>query len=128
MSETVRIEPVKVHGDARGMVFEPIGLDLLPGQQNVHVAVSEPGCVRGNHYHRNAREALVVAGPSLVRLRENGAVREVSVPAGEVFRFIVPPGVSHAVQNSGPKASLLVAFSTQPHDPANPDTVADKLF
>jgi dTDP-4-dehydrorhamnose 3,5-epimerase-like enzyme len=128
MSVNIKAEPVKVHSDARGTVFEPVGLDLLPGQRNVHVAVSEPGSVRGNHYHQRAQEALVAAGPVLVRLREDGRLRDVPVPEGAAYRFIIPPGVSHAVQNTGSRPSFLISFSSEVHDPANPDVVMDKLI
>lgn len=128
MSQLNNVEPVRVHRDPRGVVFEPLNLEQLAGQQNVHVVVSAPGCVRGNHLHQRAREILTAMGPALVRLREDGKTRDVLVPEGEAYRFIIPPGVAHAVQNTGQESNVLVSFSTIVHDPANPDVVADKLI
>ena len=124
----IESEQVRVHRDARGMVFEPLGLDLLPAQQNAHVAVSEPGCVRGNHYHRRATEILITAGPVLVRFREQGQTRDIHVPEGEAYRFVIPPGVAHAIQNTGSRPSFLVSFSSIVHDPTQPDAVPEKLI
>jgi len=121
-------QPVRCARDARGLVFEPIGVEAIALQRNVHVALTEPGGIRGNHFHERATEITVVLGPGLVRLREDGQVRDVNVPPGETWRFIIPPGVGHAFQNTGTQPLLLVAFSTSVFDPANPDVVRDGLI
>ena len=66
----VRVEPVVLHQDSRGSVFEPLEPESLPSQRNIHVVVTEPGCVRGNHYHTRAREVITVQGAALVRIRD----------------------------------------------------------
>jgi mannose-6-phosphate isomerase-like protein (cupin superfamily) len=45
-----------------------------------------------------------------------------------VTRFIIPPGVSHAIQNLGSRPTLLVAFRDRAHDPAHPDVVHEVLM
>ena len=55
---SVKIEPVVCYQDHRGNVFEPLDPDHLPRQRHVHVVVTEPGCVRGNHVHTRATEVL----------------------------------------------------------------------
>ena len=122
------VEPVRHHADPRGVVLEPIGPDDLPHQRNVHLATTAPGAVRGNHYHERGTEILVVIGPALARLREEGRVRDVEVPAGEAYRFVMPPRVSHAFRNTGSSPMVLVAFNTVEHDPAAPDLVRDVLI
>ena len=49
---SVLIEQVLLHRDGRGGVFEPFAPEHIPGQRNVQVVVTEPGCVRGNHDYR----------------------------------------------------------------------------
>ncbi len=122
------VEKVSFFSDPRGWVIEPIGAESLSAQRNVHVVLSEPGSIRGNHYHQRSTEILVVMGPGLVRIREGGGLRDISVPEGQAVRFTIPPGVSHAIQNPGPQPMLLMSFGTQPHDRANPDTVPDVLI
>ena len=124
----VTVELVRCSRDARGFVFEPIGSELLPRQQNVHVVMTEPRGIRGNHWHRHGTEIALVAGPALVRLREEGQVRDLQVPDGETHRFTIPPGVAHAFQNTGTAPMLLVAFSTTVFDAAHPDVVRDELI
>jgi len=124
----IKKEKLSCFSDERGFVFEPIeGIDLAR-QKNTHVVVSRPGAVRGNHYHLKGNEVLVVCGPALVRIREEERTQDFMVDPEEICRLVIPPGISHAIQNTGTKENLLVAFNTQPHDPDNPDTVQDLLI
>jgi UDP-2-acetamido-2,6-beta-L-arabino-hexul-4-ose reductase len=123
-----RIEPVRTHRDARGQLFEPVDDAHIAGKRNVHVVLTEPGFVRGNHRHLLGTEIATVTGPALVRLKEHGEIRDVDVPAGETWRFTVPPGVAHAYRNPGPGTMLLIAFNTELHDPAAPDVVREEIL
>lgn len=122
MSTAVRIEPVRTHRDARGALFEPLSESELVRQRNVHLVLTQPGEVRGNHVHRAAVETTSVVGPCLVRLKEKNVIRDVEVPAGEIWRFTIPPGVVHAFRNTGTSMMVLVSFSTLVHDPQGSDT------
>ncbi len=124
----IQHEIIRAARDARGMVFEPLGAGELAAQRNVHVVVTRPGEVRGNHYHKEATEIFAVVGPALVRVRIDGAIRAFEVPDGEAQRFTIPPGVSHAIRHGGTAPAVLVSFSTRPHDPLDPDTHRDLLI
>lgn len=118
-------ETVKRFADERGFVFEPLSGELLAGQKNVHVVTSRPGAVRGNHYHLKGTETLVVCGPALVRIRNADRLEDFSIPADTTCRLIIPPGISHAVKNTGTSDIMLVAFNTEPHHADRPDWIAD---
>jgi UDP-2-acetamido-2,6-beta-L-arabino-hexul-4-ose reductase len=124
----LEIETLSVHCDGRGRVFEPLTASALAVQHNLHVALSRPGAVRGNHAHRQATETLVVVGPALVRLRLPDGLKDVNVGEAEVCRLVLPPGVGHAVQHRGKSEGLLLAFSTHGYPAAQADTVADRLI
>ena len=126
--DTVRIDTLSVHGDARGSLYEPLDDQELAAQRNVHVVLTHPAEVRGNHYHRRATETTTVTGPCRVRLKEAGALRDVDVPSGEAWRFTIPPGVVHAYRNTGDGLMVLVSFSSIPHDPAGGDTVREVIL
>ena len=123
-----RIEPVKTHRDARGALFEPLTDAELAGQKNVHVVLTQPNEVRGNHVHLTAVETTSVVGPCLVRLKENDVISDVEVPPGEIWRFTIPPGVVHAYRNTGSGVMVLVSFSTNLHDPSGTDTRRETIL
>jgi dTDP-4-dehydrorhamnose 3,5-epimerase-like enzyme len=122
------VQSVKTHRDVRGSVFEPLNDAELAAQKNVHVVLTQPNEVRGNHVHRNAVEITSVAGPCLIRLKEDGEIRDLDVPAGEIWRLTIPPGVVHAFRNTGEGVMVLVSFSTQVHDPTGGDTQRETIL
>jgi UDP-2-acetamido-2,6-beta-L-arabino-hexul-4-ose reductase len=127
-SPVTLIEPLQTHRDARGVLFEPLCDAELAGQKNVHVVLTQPGEVRGNHVHLTAVETTSVVGPCLVRLKEAGVIRDVEVPVGEIWRLTIPPGVVHAFRNTGRSVMVLVSFSTNLHDPAGTDTQRENIL
>jgi dTDP-4-dehydrorhamnose 3,5-epimerase-like enzyme len=122
------VQSVKTHRDARGSVFEPLNDAELAAQKNVHVVLTQPNEVRGNHVHQHAVEITSVAGPCLIRLKEDGQIRDLHVPAGEIWRLTIPPGVVHAFRNTGEGVMVLVSFSTQVHDPTGGDTRRETIL
>ena len=128
MEPRITIEPIAVATDARGIVLEPIGPDALPEQRNVHLVLTEPGAIRGNHYHERGHEVTVVVGPALLRYREAGETRDVQFAAGQAYRVMIPPGIPHAFQNTGSRPIVMIGFNTVAHDPAGPDVVREVLI
>jgi dTDP-4-dehydrorhamnose 3,5-epimerase-like enzyme len=122
------VQSVKAHRDARGSVFEPLTDTELASQKNVHVVLTQPNEVRGNHAHRTAVETTSVVGPCLIRLKEAGVIRDLDVPEGEIWRLTIPPGVVHAFRNTGDSAMVLVSFSTNLHDPTGSDTIREQIL
>ena len=125
---SVTIDELKLNLDDRGVVFEPVDLERLALQRNVHVVVSQPGVVRGNHYHLQGTEIIVVMGPALVRFKDDDEIRNIDVPAAKAYRFTFPPHVPHAFKSLGKEPNIMVAFNTCLHDPDNPDTVPETLI
>ncbi len=124
----IEIQDITVRSDARGCVFEPLSGEDLQHQKNVHVVLTLPGEVRGNHHHVRGTEILVVYGPALVRHRAGQELVDTTIPEGDVVRFTFPPGVPHAIEHTGTQRGFLVAFSSEVHDPSNPDTVWTPLI
>ena len=123
----VIIDKLRMASDARGVVFEPLDAVGLSQQRNVHVVVTMPGHIRGNHSHRVGTEVTTVLGPASVRYRENEIVTRLEVPASEAWRFTFPPGIAHAFENCGDTPLIIVSFNTETHDPNQPDTVRDPV-
>ena len=99
-----------------------MGPEQLADQRNVHVVITHPGHVRGNHVHRVNTEQLTVHGPALVRYRVDGTDHDLEVDDREVVRVRFPPGVPHAILNTGAGPNVIAAFKDHPYDPDAPDT------
>lgn len=125
---SVSYEKLTLITDERGFVIELLNTEEFVSQRNAHIVISLPGVVRGNHYHVKGKETITVFGPSLVQFRENGQTKDVVIPEKEAWRFVFPPGVSHAIKNLGKETNILVAFNTMEHDPVHPDTKTDPLI
>ena len=110
-----------MNSDPRGSVWEPIIHSDLASQRNCHVVVTEPGGVRGNHYHKLGTEIATQSGPALVRYRDETGVHSVEIAEGEAVQFVFPPNCPHAYKNIGDRPNLLVAFNTEAFDPSSPD-------
>jgi UDP-2-acetamido-2,6-beta-L-arabino-hexul-4-ose reductase len=123
-----RIDVVTTHRDHRGSLFEPGDEHHLSGKRNLHVVLTEPGFVRGNHRHVVGTEITVVTGPALVRLREEGVDHDIEIPDGQTWRFTIPPGVAHAFRNTGKGVMVLVGLNTEAHDPARPDAEREEIL
>lgn len=128
MLDAVTVTEVPVHRDVRGWVLEPLDAHLFPEQRNAHLVLSEPGAIRGNHYHKRGTEVVVVMGPALVRYRSGSDIREVELAEFQAVRFTFPAGIAHAIQNIGTMASTMIAFNTEVHDRTAPDVVRDVLI
>jgi UDP-2-acetamido-2,6-beta-L-arabino-hexul-4-ose reductase len=124
----VKIDQLKTHSDLRGIVFEPIENDKINGQKNIHIVISEPGAVRGNHYHLRGTETLAVVGPALIRFKENDELHDFEVPLEHVHKFIIPPKVAHAIKNISDKSNILVSLNTVKHNPQKPDQVREIIL
>jgi dTDP-4-dehydrorhamnose 3,5-epimerase-like enzyme len=124
----VKIDVIAAHTDPRGMVFEPLEADAIARHRNMHVVITAPGAIRGNHRHIRGTEVTTVVGPVWVRYRESQGLRDVHVPTGEVWRFSFPPGVAHAFKNSGSQPFILASFNTEEHRQDAPDVVRDVLI
>lgn len=121
-------QSVKIFRDARGTLFEPLRDEELRDQNNVHVVLTQPNEVRGNHLHLTAVETTTVVGPCRIRLKEENEIKDIDVADGEIVRLTIPPGVVHAFRNTGSAAMVLVSFSTNVHDPQGADTQREQIL
>jgi dTDP-4-dehydrorhamnose 3,5-epimerase-like enzyme len=126
MTQRVEVHVLSDEGDERGHAWQ-LGscVDFLSAIEDVHVMTLEPRCVRGNHFHREKREILIVEhegewalswddGPS-----DPPQERRFDQPG--VVVVLVPPGCAHAVENRGGGTMRITAICDRPYDPAAPD-------
>lgn len=114
-------------GDERGESFSVAReyLDFLGRPQDLHVASILPGHTRGNHFHAERREVILVvhsdrwslhwdSGPDTPKSSRSFAGRG-------MVAIAVPQDSAHAIVNDGEEPLWLLAATDGPYDPANPD-------
>jgi len=132
MESKVRITDLPDHGDARGYSFTAPAeaLEFVGAIKDMHFASVLPGAVRGNHFHLRRREAIVILAESPWSFHWHnigGATpQRADFSRTGATLILIVPGAAHAVRNDGNKVLSLVAFSSEPYDPA--ETVARKLI
>lgn len=61
MIERVEAYILDDENDERGRAWQVgKGVDFLSAVKDIHMMTLNPGCVRGNHFHRDKREILIV--------------------------------------------------------------------
>ena len=108
--------------DPRGELAE---LLKSPHIGQIFVSRTRPGITRGNHYHDTKVEKFVVLeGDALIRFRHilGGDIIEYPV-SGREFRVVdIPPGYTHAIQNTGQDELIVLFWADEIFDPDIPDT------
>lgn len=115
----VRMTEIDAWRDERGAVIVPTRDELLRAGQvrNLHVVVSRPGTVRGNHLHRNATESICVVEGHFVAYFDDPRDRELlhlEIPAGRAVLLQIQPGIVHAFENVGRSDGLLLCYADKP--------------
>src|SRR3974390_247957 len=130
MTPKIQITELNNSGDARGFSFTAPSeaLAFVGRMADVHLASTQPGSVRGNHYHLRRREAIVVlpgAKWSFHWDEDGGSAQHREFDGGRAVLILVSPGASHAVRNDGSDSLWLVAISSETYAPA--ETLARKV-
>ncbi len=131
MEPKIRITELTNTGDAPGLSFTipAEALAYLGRVQDVHLASTKPGAIRGNHYHLRRREAIVVLpGPRWSLHWDEGegtTARHRRFDGSRAVLVTVATGASHAVRNDGDEPLWLMACSSEAYDPG--ESVARKV-
>jgi oxalate decarboxylase/phosphoglucose isomerase-like protein (cupin superfamily) len=127
MADRLEVHVLADEGDERGRAWQlgAAGTGFLRAVEDVHVMTLEPGFVRGNHFHQEKREILIVEHDGEWALYWDDGPAE--APQERVFEragavtVLVPPGSAHAIENRGGGTMRLVSISDRPYTPAAPD-------
>jgi len=133
MTAKVQIAELGNRGDARGLSFNapPEALAFVGRMSDLHLASTKPGAVRGNHYHRLRREAILVMPGAKWSLHwdegQNSPAQHRDFSGASAVLVLISPGASHAVRNDsdGEHELWLIAISSGPYDSS--DAVAHKV-
>lgn len=121
---TVRVAPLVARTDTRGSVFN---VELPIDVAECHVATIRPGAIRGNHYHLQRSEVLVIMySDRWTLLWDEGEGTPVQQRAYEGSGAVVleaSPGTAHTVRNDGARDLQIISLG----DTRETDTYPRKL-
>ena len=120
-------------GDKRGLSF-PVGDGLnafLALARDCHITTIAPNCTRGNHFHRERGELLIVLYRDAWELYwdegEGTEPQQRSFSGEGLVTIEVAREYSHALRNSGNQDLFVVGLSTGPYDPDAPDAYVRRV-
>lgn len=117
--------------DNRGWAVNPVPVDKLTSMNfgHIHVASVEPGAVRGNHYHKNTNEFLLVFGGEYdFYYNVEQEVHRRHFNDSQLFGIKINTGITHSIKNVGDNTLYVMAYYDRPYNRKNPDTVSNKLL
>lgn len=91
---------------------------------------TNPGVIRGNHYHMEKFERFaVVSGKGVIRLRKlfSAEVTTLEVSGDNMQYVDIPTLYTHQIENVGPGDLITLFWSNTLFDPNNTDTFAESL-
>ena len=118
-----------LYTDDRGWSLDILKASGLAANQvgNLHTASLKPKSIRGNHYHPEATEWLLVFGGK-TQIAWKSIVSDeketVFVEEGSIRFFQFPPNTVHAVKNQSNHETYVLAFC----DKNNPETLREVLL
>ena len=109
--------------DERGILAEFI---KSKSKGQIFVSTTNPGKIRGNHYHHTKIEKfLVLSGNGLIRFKSiinDDEVFDYEV-SGKEFKVVdIPPGFTHSIENIGKDKMVVLFWSSEIYNKDNPDT------
>lgn len=114
--------PLTMHKDDRGSFTEFL---RTQDRGQVSVNISNPGIVKGNHWHNTKNEKfLVVKGNAVIRFRKVGEADIISyyVNGDELQVVDIPVGYTHNIENVGEGQLVTVMWANEAFSPVKPDT------
>ena len=100
--------------------------------ENIHYSYSEPGVVRGNHYHEHKIEWLCVTyGVGRIVLEDNVTKerKELTVSGDSPVLVKIPPKIAHAIENCSASLPMhLLVIVNEEFSSTDSDTYLSQLI
>ena len=130
--EIIQIKEIEFDQDDRGWSIRPItDEEISAGKiKDIHMVSMRPGAIRGNHYHAYKTEHIFVMGSTcrVVVMDNNTKEREEEIiEHNKKALLVIPPHVTHAIENVGNEMSYLLCYSKAKEDSDMSDVVKNKI-
>jgi UDP-2-acetamido-2,6-beta-L-arabino-hexul-4-ose reductase len=130
--EIIQIKEIEFDQDDRGWSIRPItDEEISAGKiKDIHMVSMRPGAIRGNHYHAYKTEHIFIMGSvcRVVVMDNNTKEREEEIiEHNKKALLVIPPHVTHAIENIGNEMSYLLCYSKAEEDLYTNDVVKNKI-
>ena len=130
------IEIIKLenYGDIRGALYNIPDTDMqfLDKIQNIHFGKIRPNSIRGNHYHHQSKEMLIIGYLDTWTLawakKDSDEISKKEFTESGAVLVKINEGVVHSVKNNGDKDLEIIALSNRIFSKETPDTFSKILL
>ena len=115
--QNIEITALENYGDTRGALYNIPDTDIqfLDTIKNIHFGTIQPNSIRGNHYHHQSKEILIITYSdtwTLAWAKEDSVDSSKKKFTGSGAVLIkVDEGVVHSIKNNGKKDLEIIALS-----------------
>jgi len=109
--------PLNLHAwieEHRHLLKPPVGNKCIYAGDFIVMAVGGPNARSDFHYDEGPEWFYQLEGEMVLRIQEDGAVREIPIRAGETF--LLPPKVPHSPQRMPDSVGLVIERRRLPHE------------
>lgn len=98
----------------RHLLKPPVGNKCIVQEDFIVMIVGGPNSRTDYHYEEGPEWFYQLEGEMVLKIQENGAVRDVPIKAGEVF--YLPPRIPHSPQRMEHSVGLVIERKRLPHE------------
>ena len=124
----IRITHLQNTGDNRGSSFILPNwcINFIDSVKDIHISTIVSGAVRGNHYHKNHRELLLVIYHDKWSLHwDTGSdtkIHKKTFSGSGAVSVEIEPMASHAIRNDGMQKLYVFGLADMHYEPDAPDS------
>lgn len=130
MIEGVKIYDPFIHKDERGFLLRLVRKEHVNNATfgDSYVVSGAPGVIRGHHYHKRTTEWFcILKGKGILALKKGDQIDYIDMDAEEPKIVEIPPGIAHAVKNTGDETMLFFAYASERFDPDDDDVYREEI-
>jgi dTDP-4-dehydrorhamnose 3,5-epimerase-like enzyme len=132
--KNIEIIKLKNYGDIRGALYNIPDTDMqfVDKIQNIHFGKIHPNSIRGNHYHHQSKEMLIITYSDTWTLawakNDSDEISKKEFTGSGAVLIKVDEGIVHSVKNNGDKDLEIIALSNRIFSKENSDTYPKTLM
>jgi len=126
--QNIEIIELENYGDKRGVLYNIPDTDMqfLDKIKNTHFGKISSGSIRGNHYHHQTKEMLIITYSDIWTLawagKDSTEISKKEFKGSGAILIKVNEGIVHSVKNTGDKDLEIIALSNRVFSKEDPDT------